>query len=137
MIDSKNKYWTQIKWRKWRTRPQNSKINAQINQSFRQMTTGMQFRPRIPGPQTIVQRLQIDSKHRQLCDKWRIKFIVQTIKWIRGPSLTPPLTPLLPPKPPNHLRPNHYHQKNLMNCCNTHSHYWPYLSHERIFRIIR
>jgi hypothetical protein len=41
LIDSKNKYWTQIKWR---TRPQNSKTNAQMNHSFRQITTGMQWK---------------------------------------------------------------------------------------------
>jgi hypothetical protein len=37
-------------------RPKNSKTNVEMNQSFRQMTTGIPFRPRIPGPQTIVQR---------------------------------------------------------------------------------
>jgi hypothetical protein len=39
-------------------RSQKSKTDEELNQGLRQTTTGMQFRPRILGPQTIVQRLK-------------------------------------------------------------------------------
>ncbi len=35
-----------------------SRFEIEMNHSFRQMTTGMQFKPTIPGQQTIVQRIQ-------------------------------------------------------------------------------
>ena len=40
------------------------RLALEMNDSFRQMTTGMQFKPTIPGQQTIVQRIQSRLKSR-------------------------------------------------------------------------
>ncbi len=90
-------------------KPKNSKTNAEMNQSFRQMTTGMQFRLRISEPQTIVHRPtnrfqtqtglrqvapQIHSLNNQMAFASH-SYVRPHNSWIRGPL----------PKPTKHLRP--------------------------------
>jgi hypothetical protein len=101
-------------------RYQKSKSNAEMNQCMRRVTIGMQFRPRIPGQQTIVQRstnrfyaptcsrpmgsrMSAPQYQKQpfrrpynqmsCCPSSRIR---PNNSWIRGIPV--------PPKPPKHIR---------------------------------
>jgi hypothetical protein len=100
---------------------QRTKSDAELNQGMRQMTIGMQFRPRIPGPQTIVRRStnrfyapkgsrpmgsrmsapqyqkqpfrRLQYNQMSCCPSSRIR---PNNSWIRGIPV--------PPKPPKHIR---------------------------------
>ncbi len=104
-------------------RSQKSKSNTQLNPGFRQITTGMQLRPRIPGLQTIVQRptnrflsksypqRMVRPINRDLYNRWALtspSLRRPNSLWIRRPP------PIVPSEPLEHLRPTPLPQQQTL-----------------------